>query len=252
MDAPVMFKELPATFPERDNYQKPSLLGSVVFHAVLIVVLVAIPFMTVQEIDELELLARLVSPIGPPPGPPLPPPEVLSPVQQPAAKAPVAVPSEHKLIMPSVVPVEIARVVDVPIAPPSGGVIGGVPGGVPGGALSGVFDGILSANVDREPPVAKPAPPPPPPPPVPSLIPSKPVRVGGEVREPRVLEIVPPVYPAMAARARISGWVVLEAVVTEEGIVDEIRVVSGHPLLVEAAVNAVKQWRYEPDRKSVV
>ncbi len=245
MDAREIFRELPATFPEEDKYIKPSFYGSIVFHAVLVVVLVLIPFLTVSRIDQLELIARLVSPIGPPP-PALPdPPPALSQVRQPAAQAPVTTPSEDALIMPSVVPQEIARIVDVPMAPFSGGVIGGVPGGVPGGMTGGVLGGILARNEDREPVVAKPVPPPPPPPPPPPL-PTKPVRVGGEVREPRLVKMVPPAYPKLASMARVGGYVILDAVVTAEGTVEEIRLVSGHPLLVEAAIKAVKQWRYEP------
>jgi len=88
------------------------------------------------------------------------------------------------------------------------------------------------------------APPPPPPPIV--VAPIKPVRVGGAIQEPRIVKLVQPVYPALAARARVTGMVVLEAVVTEAGTVDEIKVISGHPLLVEAAIACVRQWLYEP------
>jgi periplasmic protein TonB len=73
-----------------------------------------------------------------------------------------------------------------------------------------------------------------------------PVRVGGNVREPHPVKMVPPVYPSLASKARVSGTVILEATLTVQGTVEEIRVVSGHPLLIEAAVAAVKQWQYEP------
>ena len=58
--------------------------------------------------------------------------------------------------------------------------------------------------------------------------------------------MVPPVYPALASKARVSGVVILEATLTAQGTVEQIRVVSGHPLLIEAAIDAVKQWQYEP------
>ena len=58
--------------------------------------------------------------------------------------------------------------------------------------------------------------------------------------------MVPPVYPPLASRARVGGTVVLEATLTAQGTVEEIRVVSGHPLLIEAAINCVKQWQYQP------
>jgi protein TonB len=58
--------------------------------------------------------------------------------------------------------------------------------------------------------------------------------------------MVPPVYPPLASRARVSGTVVLEATLTAQGTVEEIRVISGHPLLVQAAIECVRQWQYEP------
>src|SRR5262249_58894600 len=72
------------------------------------------------------------------------------------------------------------------------------------------------------------------------------IRVGGAVREPQIVKLVPPIYPSLALKARVSGMVVLEATLTEQGTVENIRVVSGHPLLIEAAIDCVKQWVYEP------
>ena len=74
----------------------------------------------------------------------------------------------------------------------------------------------------------------------------KPVRVGGVVKEPTVIKMTPPIYPPLASRARVSGLVVLEATLTAQGTVEQIRVISGHPLLIEAAIECVKQWQYEP------
>jgi protein TonB len=145
--------------------------------------------------------------------------------------------------MPTAIPTEIAKVIDEPVMPDTG-VVGGVPGGIPGGVAGGILGGILSSNPNADPlPVAAPPPPPPPPKAEP---PAGPVRVGGVVKEPRVVKLVPPKYPSLARMARITGTVVLEAIVTESGTVAEIKVVSGHPLLLEAAINCVKQWEYEP------
>jgi len=58
--------------------------------------------------------------------------------------------------------------------------------------------------------------------------------------------MTPPVYPPLASRARVAGTVILEATLTAQGTVEQIRVLEGHPLLVEAAINCVKQWQYEP------
>jgi protein TonB len=57
---------------------------------------------------------------------------------------------------------------------------------------------------------------------------------------------VPPVYPAVARAARIQGTVVLSAVIAKDGTVENLSLLSGHPLLVPAAMDAVKQWRYRP------
>src|SRR5215813_5836807 len=75
-EAAIIFKDLPATFPEKDKYQKPSVIGSVIFHGLLIIVVILIPLLLPQSIPERELLVTLVSPIGPPPPPPPPPVEL--------------------------------------------------------------------------------------------------------------------------------------------------------------------------------
>ena len=71
--------------------------------------------------------------------------------------------------------------------------------------------------------------------------------VGGDVRAPVLLERVEPDYPEPARRARIQGTVILEAIITTSGAVQEIRVLKPlHPLLDEAAARAVREWRYRP------
>lgn len=239
----VIFKELPETFPQFDKYKKPALITAAVFHFVLIAVLMVIPLLIPQRILEGQLLTMLVAPLGPPPAP-LPPP-VLAPAGQPKiAKPLVRSTAPDALVMPTFIPREVARIIDEPVAPEVG-VLGGVPGGIPGGVAGGVLGGVLSPSnsIATAPPAI--APPPPPPPPT-AVAPAGPVRVGGMVKEPRLVKLVPPVYPRLARNARITGTVVLEAIVTEEGKVAEIKVISGHPLLVQAAIDCVKEWEYEP------
>ena len=86
------------------------------------------------------------------------------------------------------------------------------------------------------------APPPPPPPPPP---PAR-VRVGGNVQSANLLTQVKPAYPPLAKQARIQGVVVLEAEISKEGTIDNLKVITGHPLLIQSAIDAVKQWRYKP------
>ena len=245
MSEPVIFRDLPETFPKPDRYQKPSVISSVIFHVALITMLVVIPLLLPQSISQRELLITLVEPPGPPPAaaPPLPPPALAPAVRPKAVRSPVQPPAPDALIMPVAIPSEVARIVEEPIASDSG-VIGGVPG-LPGRTTGSVLGGILSANTIASPPPVV-APPPPPPPPPPQEAPAEPLRVGGVVKEPRIVKLVPPVYPKIASLARVSGTVVLEAVVTVDGAVAEIRIISGHALLVDAAIAAVKQWQYEP------
>src|SRR5262245_60132785 len=243
LESAIIFKDLPATFPEKDKYRKPSVIGSVIFHGLLILMVLLIPLLLPQSISERQLLITLVSPIAPPPPPP------------PAVELPVtAVPQVAKtqprpatpqvLVMPTAIPKDVVKVIEEPAAPPIG-VVGGVPGGIPGGVLGGVLGGILTSNAKAD---AMPAlaPPPPSPPTSKVTAPAEPIRVGGNVREPRPLKMVPPIYPTLASRARITGTVVLEATLTAQGTVEEIRVISGHPLLIEAAIACVRQWQYEP------
>jgi len=55
-----------------------------------------------------------------------------------------------------------------------------------------------------------------------------------------------PAYPPLARTARIEGQVVLQAVISKQGAIENLRVLSGHPMLVPAAIEAVRQWRYRP------
>jgi TonB family protein len=73
-----------------------------------------------------------------------------------------------------------------------------------------------------------------------------PMAVGGIVQESRLIRKIEPVYPELAKRSRVMGNVILVVTVDEEGNVTDTRVSSGHPLLSEAAVTAVKQWKYAP------
>ncbi|MFN0104361.1 MAG: energy transducer TonB [Bryobacteraceae bacterium] len=85
-----------------------------------------------------------------------------------------------------------------------------------------------------------------PPPKLAPTVRKDPVRVGGDVQAANILSRVKPVYPPLAKQARISGSVKLEGVIAKDGTVQRLKVISGHPFLVPAAVEAVKQWRYRP------
>ena len=111
------------------------------------------------------------------------------------------------------------------------GVPGGVEGGVPGGVVGGVVGGLVSER------------PPPPPPPA---VGRAPVRIGGALKAPALVERVEPEYPPLAVRAQVQGVVILEAIVDRDGRVEDVRVLRSIPLLDQAALAAVQQWRYSP------
>jgi len=135
---------------------------------------------------------------------------------------------------PTVIPKTIAKVKPEPVVQ-SAGVVGGVSGGMPGGSVGGVLGGIIG-GVSAGPP-----PPPPPKPKTPQRI-----RVGGQVEAAKLIYKPTPQYPPLAKMARIQGTVRLEAVIAKDGTIQDLKVLSGHPLLVKAALDAVKQWRYQP------
>ena len=91
------------------------------------------------------------------------------------------------------------------------------------------------------------APPPPPPPPPPALIDGQtPIRLGGNMKPPMKTRDVPPVYPPEALAAKVQGVVVMEVTIDTAGHVRDARVLSGPAQLGKAAVEAVRQWQFEP------
>lgn len=137
---------------------------------------------------------------------------------------------------PKVIPKEIATIKDEALPPP--GAVGGVPGGVPGGVAGGVIGGIVGS-------VPSVAPPPPPPPKAKPVTPSR-IRVGGNVQRANLIRQVMPQYPPLAKQARIQGTVRFTAIIGKDGHIQNLQLISGHPLLVAAAEQAVQQWVYRP------
>ncbi len=72
------------------------------------------------------------------------------------------------------------------------------------------------------------------------------VRVSQDVSAGLLIKKVVPIYPPTAQQARVQGAVVLQAEISKDGAVEELRGISGHPLLIPAAIDAVKQWQYKP------
>jgi protein TonB len=147
-----------------------------------------------------------------------------------------------KLMAPKSVPKQVAEIREDELPPASSavsGVVGGVYGGVAGGTPGGVLGGIVSAgNVN---PIV-----PPPPPPVKKVQETKRITIGGNVQQAKLVRQPKPVYPPLAKQARISGVVHLAAIISKDGTIQDLKVISGHPLLIPSALQAVKQWVYQP------
>lgn len=204
---------------------------SLIAHVLLVGVGLLIPLYYTESLELRQLQQTWLA--APPPPPPPPPPPA---AQRPAPTRPrlVRAALEAKVTLPTTIPKEIAQVDDIAeVEMAALGVAGGVPGGVPGGQMGGVLGGVLGGV----PSVA--------PPPV-ATKPRGPLRVGGEVRRPRLVKRVQPRYPPVARQARIQGEVRIRAIIDTNGRVVQMEVLSGHPLLAQAATNAVQQWIYEP------
>jgi protein TonB len=202
----------------------------------LIIVAVIIPLIYTDVLPKAQLTSFLVAP--PPPPPPPPPPAATPP-----PKVVKVIPRQFdagRLMAPKQIPKEIAMIKEeeLPPAAASVGVVGGVPGGVPGGAPGGVIGGIIGA-------VPSAAPPPPPPVAAKPATPKQ-IRVGGNVQAAKLLNQPKPSYPPLAKQARIQGVVRFNAVIGRDGTIQNLTLVSGHPLLVPSATEAVRQWRYQP------
>jgi protein TonB len=150
----------------------------------------------------------------------------------------VAVVDPNQFVAPTEIPKEIPPPMeDAPVIGVSN-IVGGIPGGVAGGVAGGVPGGVVGSLLSSIPSAA--------PPPPPKPVKREALRVGGNVQESKLIRKVEPVYPELAKRARVSGVVILVVTVDEEGNVTDVKVNKGHALLNEAAVNAVRQWKYSP------
>jgi protein TonB len=222
---------------DKNKTQKTSsILISFVIQIVLMAVLVIIPLIYFEALPMAQLSASLVAP--PPPPPPPPPPAPVAVVK--VVKVAPRQFNNNVLMAPKQIPRDIAIIKEDDMPPvASAGVVGGVPGGVPGGVGGGVIGGIIGG-------IPSAAPPPPPPPKQEKPATPQQIRVGGNVQSAKLVRQPKPVYPPLAKQARIQGVVKFNAVIAKDGTIQNLQLVSGHPLLVPSATEAVKQWVYQP------
>jgi protein TonB len=221
-----------ARHPFHDRTVAPQLV-SVAVHGLVLSAVLLLPLLVVTEQLPVvpTMMAFVAAPVAPPSPPPPPPPK--KPARAPAAKAAAPTASTPDAA-PIAAPLEIAPEPAAFRGDESFGVEGGVEGGVVGGSLGGLVGGLVDA----------PALPPPPPPPPPA--PRAPVRVGGQLSAPELVHRVEPVYPPIAVVAKVTGTVILEAVVASDGSVQSVKVLRPVRFLDSAAIAAVRQWRYQP------
>src|SRR5713101_8719349 len=199
---------------------------AIILEIALIGVMVLLPLIFTEALPKQQLMTFLVAPPPPPP----PPPPAAAPVKivkqiqtdivNGALRTPTKIPQKIQMIKEDEAPPQMAAT----------GVVGGVPGGIPGGQMGGVIGGIVSST-----PVA-----------VPKVATPQRVRVSQGVTQGLLIRKIQPNYPPLARQARIQGSVLLQAEISKDGSIQNLRLISGHPMLAPAAIEAVKQWKYKP------
>jgi len=222
-----MFEEMVVSSPKGKATNKPwTVMVSGIVQATFLSILILIPLIYTEALPKASLATLL---IAPPPPPPPPPPPAATPIVK--VKPQVHLMDAGKLIAPKAIPKEVKIIKEEAEQPDAFGAVGGVPGGVPGGQMGGVIGGVIGGAGTA----------PPPPRPTQTRI-----RQGGAVTAASLINRVNPTYPPLARQTRISGTVRLHAIISKDGSVQELQVLSGHPLLVQSALDAVRQWRYRP------
>ena len=208
-----------------DNWMRATIPIAYMVEGVIVGLLVLVPLIYTEALPSAQLMTFLAAP---PPPPPPPPPPAAAP-----ARIVKRVTIEDIMKAPTVIPktIKIIKEQPEPTNTGAGGVVGGVPGGVPGGSFGGVLGAVLGGSLSTAS-----APPPPPPP---KAAAPKRIRVGGQVESARLIFQPKPEYPPLAKMARIQGTVRLEAIISKDGTIQDLKVVSGHPLLVKSAIEAV-------------
>ena len=221
-----MFEEMVVSTSSNKKTNKPwTVFISMALQVTFLSVLILIPLIYTEALPKASLSTFLSAP---PPPPPPPPPPVAQQIVR--VKPQVHLMDAGKLVAPKAIPKDI-KIIKEEAEPDMMGAQGGVPGGVPGGQMGGVIGGVIGGVGGAPPP--------------PKATPSR-IRQGGAVTQASLINRVQPNYPPLARQTRISGTVRLHAIISKDGTVQQLEVLSGHPLLVQAALDAVRQWRYRP------
>jgi protein TonB len=200
---------------------------SFAIESALVGVLMLIPFLSTEVLPRQRLTDYLVTPTPPPASAPR---VETQAIRQNAHQSEI---DNGRLKLPGTIPKNIAMIKDV-TGPESGSNEIGIANstGIPGVPWNGshLVDNIASSGIHI----------------VPAAAALRRVQVSGGVTAGLLVHRVQPSYPALARQARISGEVLLQAVIGKDGTIENLRVISGHPMLVQSAIEAVRQWRYKP------
>jgi protein TonB len=226
-----MFSDSVLEFGGQNKRKAFATTTSFIVNCLAIGLMLAVPLFFTEELPKGQLLTFLVAPPPPPP----PPPPAAEQVQRVVQKIQTDMLTSGQLRTPTKIPQKVQMIKEEEAPPPmaaTGGVVGGVPGGIPGGQLGGVIGGIVSATSAIAPKFVP-------------VVPQR-IRISQGVTRGLLVHRVEPAYPALARSARVQGEVVLSAVIDVNGQIQNLQLVSGHPMLVPAAIAAVRQWQYKP------
>ena len=187
---------------------------SATVQVVIVLVLILVPLIYTEALDPRLAAMSLVAPL--PPAQPSSPTAVVKAVK--ARIVPLS-----KLVAPTFISKTISFKQDAPIIYSNNDV----------DALDTQDSNLIDILGNATPPLPKPAPP-------------QRIRIGGNVEAGARVNSVTPKYPTIAIITRTSGTVVLHALIAKDGTIEQLEYVSGPPMLVESAMDAVKQWRYKP------
>lgn len=227
-----MFADSILDFGQHQKRHAFATTTSFVLNCLAVGVMLIMPLVFTESLPKAQLLTFLVAPPPPPP----PPPPAAEQVQRVVRQIQTDLMNTGQLRTPTRIPKKVEMIHEEEAPPPmpasTAGVIGGF-GGVPGGQIGGVIGSIVSATSAAA---------------VPKFVAPTPqrVRISQGVTRGLLIQKIEPQYPPLARAARVQGEVVLSAVIDSNGQINNLQLVSGHPMLVPAAIAAVKQWRYKP------
>jgi periplasmic protein TonB len=195
---------------------------SFTIQSIAVGILVLVPLVYTEALPARQLVGILITP---PPPPATRPPELA----RQAPTTPIRIQQRRDTVQPSRIPNRVVMIAEEPLPPIISGIVTDAMD-----LTSGAPGTLLSRSIAVEPP-----------PPPPTNRPAR-IRVGGVVMAAKLINQSMPIYPEPSRRFHIQGMVRLQALISSDGTIQNLTVLSGHPMLIPAALDAVRQWQYEP------